>query len=96
MPHVDLEATLVQEIATLGKSCESGWQGLEPGSRDGHGTGSGFPYVLLQEVLGQWAGSQFLDHQVCPLLADTGGTGTQMWTASLSLAWCYPSTPDLL
>lgn len=59
------------------------------------GTGPGFPYGLLQEVLGQRAGRQFLDHQVCPLLAHTEGTGIQMWTASLSLVWCHPSTPDL-
>lgn len=41
------------------------------------GNGTGFPYFLLQEVLGQWAGRQFLDHQVRSLFEDTVGQASR-------------------
>lgn len=37
----------------------------------------GVPYFLLQKVLGQWAGRQFLDHQVHSLLKDTVGQASR-------------------
>lgn len=43
------------------------------------------PYFLLQEVLGQWSGGQFLDHQVCSLLADTGGQASRC--GQLASSW---------
>lgn len=49
------------------------------------GKDPGFSYFLLQEVLGQWAGCQFLDHQVHSLLEDTVGQASRC--GQLASSW---------
>lgn len=58
----------------------------------------GFPHLLLQQVLGQGAGRQFLYHQVLSFLVDTGGQASKLWAAQslLGLALPHPCLELLL